>query len=243
MDQAESVAMDLGNRLESAVLDYAEEQLGPLRRNVEKASQTIPYIVSNLDAEVIETENPVEAKTSGILWKPDPNWGDDGSSDVPDYIAVQAYIQMFCSERGICFIPALIGGRGMSMFTVERDEDTMKLILEHCQRFWEGNVLKVIPPSDSDPSLDVVKRIQREPGVVVTISDELVQRWIEAKEAFSIAEDAKEAAQAVVIASLGSAEDGKCSLGEIKYHSQHKDSYVSKACDYRVLRLSKPKKK
>jgi hypothetical protein len=244
MDQPQSAAMDLGNRLEAAVLDYAEEQLGPLERNVEVMSPDLPFMGSNLDARVIETQNPVEAKTYGILWagKAD-QWGDDGSSEVPDYIAVQAYAQMFCAQKDVCFVPALIGGRGLSMFTILRDEETMGLIIERCQDFWLKNVMTNTPPDESAPSLDVVKRIQREPGEIVTLADELVEAWIEAKAQFSVAEKAKEEAQAKVLAALGSCEDGRCALGNVTYHSQNRAGFTVAATSFRVLRLSKPKKK
>lgn len=248
MAEFDSEAADAGTRFEAPVMDWAEEQLGPIERNIEIVSAKLPFLMVHLDGRLFDGLRPVEAKTSGLFYRliedgePGKFWGEPNTDQVPDYVAVQAYGQMYATDTEVCFIPAFLGGRGFNLFHVERREDVMTDIMERCQDFWENCVLKGIPPADSAPSLDVVKRIQREPGEIVALADELVERWKEAQDAAKIASQAEEAAKATVIAALGAAEDGKCSLGNVTYYLQNRASYVAKATSFRVLRLVKPKK-
>ncbi len=213
----ETPAMQLGNLMEGGILDYAELQLGPLKRNVYVKGpdfENIP-IASNLDAQIITDPDPVEAKAYGIFRR-DDRWGDEETDYVPNGVLIQCLTQIYCTERDKCHIAALLGGRGLQMFLVERNERMIKLILKAAIEFTECVRTKT-PPPDSVPHLEVLKRVRREPEKVVDVASKLVQAWLDAKEANKEAEGEKEEAQAKLIAALGDAEAGRCPLGLFRY--------------------------
>jgi predicted phage-related endonuclease len=140
-------------------------------------------------------------------------------------------------------VPALIGGRGFQMYHAPRNEEVIKHICDKATTFWEQHIVKQIPPADVAPSLELVKRIQRVPEKVVDVAPELVQAWLDAKEAVKVYDNAKEEAQAKLLAAIGDAEAGNAGyLGQVTYLNQTRGEYVSKASTFRVLRHKKVKK-
>jgi hypothetical protein len=199
-------------------------------------------IASNLDARVISTGNPVEAKTGGIIYPQPHQWGDDGSDHVPDHNIIQCQTQMFCCVKDICHNPSLVGGRGLMMYEIERNEKLIDLIRESVAEYIEKYVKTDTPPPDSVPHFDVLKRVRRVPKKVVEIKPELVRQYLDdaeaAKEAKKIADESK----ALVIAQLGDAEAGEAgALGSVTYFEQTRKEHIVKESTFRVLRYKKAK--
>lgn len=242
-------AMDLGNRLEPVILDWAAEQLGPLERNPEKLLRKCPIagvpVASFLDAEIIADRVPVEAKTSRVLSAiQDGEWGEDGTDELPFYVILQCQCQILCTGADMCHVPALIGGRGFQMYRVPRNEEVIKHVCEKSVNFWEQHVLTQTPPADIAPSLELVKRVRRVPNKIVDVDPQLVQDWIDAKDAAKAYDTAKEEAQAKLLAALGDAEAGTAvNMGVVNYMEQTRAEYVCKASTFRVLRFKKNGKK
>jgi len=239
----ENESMSLGNRLESAVLDYAEDELGPLKRNV-----FIPYLsngshlAANLDGVVASSLAPVEAKTSGIQrgFVPAEAWG-DGEDEVPEHVIIQCHVQLICTGNIVCYVPALLGGRGFVMYYVPRNEELVEIIHEKAAEFWDKFIATGTPPPDVSPSLEVVKRIRRQPKKIIDIPATLIQAWRDAKEAEKAATETTRAATAQLLAALGDAEQGNSSLGAITYMEQKRKAYLVKEGVFRVLRFKAKK--
>jgi len=253
-----------GNMFEDGILTYAEQQLGKLARNQFRKAEGLP-IGSNIDAIVVEPLNgeasagdPVDAKTAGLYGPLVEEWGEEGTDQVPDRILIQGHVHMLCTEADVCHIPTFLGGRGFKMFRINRDKEVIDLIKKSAIEFWDKHVLADVPPEDVLPNLELIKRIRREPESVVDVSDELVQKWLETKDALSIAKKADEEAKKAVLAALGTAEAGKCGLGMATYLSQSRSGIDSKKLkeeqpeiakkyttltSFRVLRFKKEKVK
>ncbi len=223
------MAMTMGIHLEVGVLDWAEDDLGPIRRNQYRANAAF-HLGSNIDAILLETGEPVEAKTAGLLGPLVAGWGDDRTDQVPDQVVVQAHVHILCLDNGAtvggCHVPALLGGRGFQMFHVWRSEDLCDVIAERAVEFWEGHVLKDIPPDDSLPTLDVAKRIRRTAGKVIPIDPALIVVMKAATEARKAAGATEERAKARVLATLGDAEagSGDAETGSVTNYSQTRRS-------------------
>jgi predicted phage-related endonuclease len=229
----------LGNRLEDSVLDYAQDVLGALRRNVPGIVKDTPIRV-NTDAIVVGTGNPVEAKTTRIVGFSAEEWGDEGTDRVPARVIVQAHAHMLALGAKLCHVPVLIGGRGFAMFEIPYSDKLAGIIIQRSCEFWNDHVVPGVPP-DSIPHLETVKLLKREPDKIVGVDPALVQAWLEAKEAARDAKKRGEEAEAALLNAMGDAEAALCGeLGAITYFTTSRKGYTVDPCTYRQLR-HKPK--
>lgn len=248
-EQPENDVLYTGRMLEDGVLNFAEDKLGRLQRNV-TCGDDKEILRANVDALIVESGQPVEAKTSSLFRYSSSDWGPDESDEVPDHIIIQTQVHMICTDQDICHVPALIGLRGLVMFHVSRQEKLVKTIQTEAERFWNENVMPGIPPADVIPNLEVVKWVIREPKKTIDVNPMLLQAWINAKELAKEADEMKEQTQAALLAALADAEQGNAgALGAITYFEQSrkvydfdKDITPYHLSTYRVLRHKKPKK-
>ncbi len=246
--------MRRGIILEPAILTYAEEELGPLERTVCRPAPDGLPITANCDALLIATGEPVEAKSSAV-----GGFGEGGTDDVPDYYIVQCQVQMFCTGTDLCYLVALLGGRGLKfeIYRIPRVNSIIERILEDCVHFWEKHVEGNVPPPDSMPTLEVIKYAIRVPNRVAECTDEDVQRFLDAKATAKEADKIKDAEQAQLLALMGDAEAiTSPSVGTFTYLEQDRRGFDAKGLklahpeiakefervtSYRVLRHKKPR--
>jgi len=119
-----------GTLLENAVLDAAEEELQrQLYRQYKQSHDTLP-LHATCDAIVLETLRPVEAKTTGIVGPVSRGWGDELTDQIPEYYAVQVHAQLLCTDADLAYLFALIAGRGIVRYEIERNPRIDELIAE-----------------------------------------------------------------------------------------------------------------
>lgn len=229
----------LGTRLESIILDEAEQSLGTIidRQRWVTAGQ----IGATLDGIATSDGCPVEAKTSGLLWKPDAEWGDSGD-DIPSAICLQVTAQMIVTSADMGHVAAIIGGRGFMLYEIPRSEP---LIAEMVRRVAEFMVsLRSETAYPIPPTLETLKRLRRQPKKVLPRSDAIEEardRYESAKSANKATETDKEASQAALLALLGDAEAAECAGGMLTYYEQT-NRYPAKLASetsFRVLRYKK----
>lgn len=242
--QAESPmnpAMKAGSKLESVVLDYAENELGKeLLRDVFNASD---IFCANHDAIVARADEGVEAKTSGITGPGfNDQWGEPGTDEVPEHVVVQCQHQMFVANLQLVWVPVLIGGRGFQMYRVDRNDELIGIMQEKLRRFWEDHVLAKVPPEGVLANIDVIRRVKRVPNKVAHIPGDVVDRWLNCKQAAKEAGDEKERAEALLLTYLGDAEAGDSTAGRVTFYSQKRAAYEVKESSFRVLRHVKQKR-
>ena len=180
-DEPENDAMRRGTFLEPAILNFGEFKLGPIERSGNKLEffKEELHLVDHPDGIVIATGEPVEAKSQGSYSK--EVWGDEGTDAVPDRVIFQTHVHMICTDQSYCHIPVLLPYRDFQMFGIARDAEVSDIIAEKCVTFWDNHVVKDIPPAEGVPTLDVMKRIRREPATSVSLPEDLVHAWLAAK--------------------------------------------------------------
>ncbi len=208
-------AMSLGNRLEAAVLDFAEQGdedyrgLGPLTRNVNLKAPNGAPIAANIDATVDETGNPVEAKTVGMRnYRMTEAWGEPLTDEIPDDVFVQCQTHLLCAERDTCYVAAFLAGRGMHRYEVQRDDELIEMMIEAARAFWECIQTRT-PPPDVETSPEIARRRPRVEGKVVEATPEQVaqlESWQRLQKESTAAEKAKKAALNDLIVSMGDAQ-------------------------------------
>lgn len=232
---AVSEAAEIGTMIEDSLLDWAAAQTGfRIRKNQARVHRSKVLACSH-DALGINVDGsfmPVgfEAKTTGILnrFSNSDEWGDEGTDQVPETVLVQCAHQMVVSGLREVWVPALIGGRGRVLFHVEHNEKLCGAVEKHMLDFWNKHVVPRVAPYGSTPSLEVVRRVRREPETVVEVPEGLVEKWLLWKDAKKTAEAEEESALAVLLAAMGSAEGGRCSLGLVTHKSGTRSSLDTK---------------
>jgi len=229
-EQEESKVMKRGNYLEPAILNFAQDILGNLTRNVFfEAPGSLP-MASNVDAIVDETDFPVEAKSVGLFVGEE--WGEEGSDVIPDRVIIQCHVHMICTESDFCHVPVYLSAREFVMFGVAKSVKIVEIICNEATSFWYNCVQADTPPTDVVPAEAVMKRIRREPETVVDIPPEcvpLVEQWQEKNAAYLLAGKEKDAAKAEAINLLGTSEAGDLPDGrQLTYLSQSRRMIDSK---------------
>lgn len=234
-------AMEAGNKLESVVLDYAEKELGrELLRDVFNASD---IFCANHDAIVARHPEGVEAKTSGITGPGfNDQWGEAGTDQIPEHVVVQCQHQMFVANLQLVWVPVLIGGRGFQIYKVDRNDELIGAMQDRLRQFWVDHVVAKVPPEGILASLDVIRRVKRVPDKVAQVPVNVMDRWLNCKQAAKESLDEKERAEALLLTYLGDAEAGDSLAGRVTYYAQKRAAYEVKESSYRVLRHIKPKR-
>jgi len=233
-------ATEAGNLLEPSILKWAATKLGPILDGDFLVHEN-GINACTLDGRLPNGE-PVEAKSHGIVGPADWDaWGKEGTDDIPDNYALQTQAQMFITGAERTWVPVLIGGRGFLMYLVERHDVIQEMIENVSLNFWNNHVLKRIPPDNSTPHLEVLKRRMREDGKVVKVDDTIASEYLRACKAASEADKRKEAAQESLLAALGNGDGASWSGGSFTYKKQTRRSYTVEECTFRVLRPSKSK--
>lgn len=213
-DAEPNEAMQTGNRLEGPLLSFAAERLGVrLRRNQYRVSAGPDGGVcsANFDALIIDRPEAVEAKYVG------PNsaaaWGDEWTDDVPEHVLVQCLHQCYVGQLNCVWVAAAIAGYSSlawRMYCVRRDEEIIAALIAREIKFWKDHVLRRVPP-ESFPSIDILKRLRREPQSTCelpSLAADKVAEYQTAKAAEKAAGEAAEAIKRELIAMLGTCEAG-----------------------------------
>lgn len=156
-------AAQIGNDLEDGVLHGAERHYGPIERNVRVYADGLDIpLAATLDARILATGEPVNAKTTGQTGPVYGHWGDADSDVIPDSYLVQSLLEQHCVSADVGHIYALIAGRGYVPFRVPYAAAIVDSFLDQARRFWIDHVEADVEPSvDEPPPLEVLKRRHR----------------------------------------------------------------------------------
>jgi len=220
-------AIQAGNLLEPAVLDFAEHELGKIKRNQFRVHATVPWASATLDAICLDRQNEgVEAKTTGNA----DNWGDEGTDQIPIYYLAQVQWQMFVTGFQVVHVPVLMPDFTLrfKMYTVERDQELIESIVSQCSAFWANNVAKRVPPPETVPAPRTLQRMKRVPNKVVPLDDEHVKSMQESKTQLDYWKKRYQEDKLKVLEDLGDAEVGKYSGGVINYFKRERKPHTVK---------------
>lgn len=248
-DEAKKPWLDAGNRLEPVILDYAESELGPLRRGVTVFDPNGAPIASMLDGQVIDGGRPVEAKTSGILGPVHGHWGDEGTDEVPDTYIVQAQVHLLCTVADVCPLFAMLPGRWIVWYDIEPIQKLHAMIRNVSTDFFERYVVARLDPRTDwadrlravhgveltgdpcEPHLEVTKRFRRIEGKRIKEEDVApFKEWEQARAARLEIEKREDALLAKCQAIAGDAEIVELpGVGEFTYKSQRGAPLINRA--------------
>lgn len=145
-----SQAMRLGSYMESAILRFAEAEMGFrarsntrtfVHRTVPLAATPDAFAIGRMPWEMAPERALIEVKMSGRpeLWR-----------EVPPYIEWQCRAQMAVTDRNAVYIVVLAAMRLLS-FPVYRDSAKETELLAAVQRFWTHNIVAGVRPAAAAP--------------------------------------------------------------------------------------------
>jgi putative phage-type endonuclease len=140
----ESEAMHFGTILEEVVAREFSERTGMKvrRRNSMTFDKKYPFMLANIDREIVGQRVGLECKTAGA-YRID-EWKDDG---LPDeyYVQVQHYSSVMQWEG--CWIACLIGGQRFIYKYVPRHDSFISQMIDDERYFWENYVIPEVAPA------------------------------------------------------------------------------------------------
>lgn len=157
-EKEDSEAMRQGRDLEEYVAQRFCEATGKKvrRRNAIFQSPENPFMLANLDRQIVGENAGLECKTTSILNKADFKRG-----EFPPNYYVQCMHYMAVTNFDKFYLAVLVLNRGFHVFEIERDEEEIKALIEAEKYFWEEHVLKKIPPvpDGSEKATEVLKKL------------------------------------------------------------------------------------
>ena len=231
-----SDAADWGDRLEPVICAWLGERLGKKVRRGQHRRSEDGLLRAQLDGLIVETNETVEVKTSGLLnpmWRADEaGWGADGTDVVPFGVLAQVQFAMMLANATVGHVAAFLGGgAGPRHYVIEPHPDLQAEIEKRARAFWTESVIPRVPPIEP-PHLETVRLVRREPGKVREIDEALLERYRDVSEQASLVKVAHDAVKAEVLAAIGDAEAGVAPTGTITYFADTRGR--------RQLRVRKP---
>lgn len=155
IDEKESEAMYWGTVLEDVVAKEFERRTGMKVRNnnFTLQSEEYPYLLANIDREIVGVDSGLECKTANAFLKGE--WDDD---KVPNNYYVQCQHYMAVTGKASWWIAVLIGGNNFVYKEIPRDEEVINAIIEVGREFWHLVETKTMPAVDgSDACSNAIK--------------------------------------------------------------------------------------
>lgn len=164
----ESEAMDVGKRLEPALLKrFAEVHNVTVNRQNTFRTHSNGVLSCTVDAFIPESREIVEAKTHGLLSGriSSDEWGDPGTDEVPDSVLVQVITQMgvVSDQTGepwtTAHVTTLMPNRGFVDYQVTFCDEVFQHIKQEAERFWHEHIQPQVPPADVFAGIDTLEKL------------------------------------------------------------------------------------
>lgn len=240
----------VGSALGPLLVAYAADQLGRevgaqevwYRHPEKPMSVTVDGLILNPPGVLIE------AKTVGLLGPPPAyaaEYGEDGTDAVPRALLVQVHHAFAVLEAQPdlpavreALAPVLIGGRGLHLYRIVRDDALVQDLRDLEAHWWQTYVVGDRCPPGEPPSLEILRHMERSPlGPPKPLDPVLVNEWLAAKEVAKQASTNEEHIRRAILTELGDGELGECPLGRVTYKAQQRGAYTVAAQTVRVLRF------
>jgi len=225
---------DAGNYFEAAVLDHADKMIGiPIAVRDETFISKGGILAANVDGMTTDGE-PVEVKTVRFNSPVFDEWGDEGTDEIPRYVMVQAQHQLHCCDADTAYVVGLFSNFDTRTYVVKRHPTMIDMIVSRGEAFWRDHVEKRVPPPET-ASVEVLKRIPREPGKVASVPIELVRAACAARDDVKAASQKLEAAKAALIEAMGDGEIAESDGFRVSLALQSRKEYTVKPSEFRAL--------
>ncbi len=133
-DLSDNPKVHWGEILEEVIAQEYTRQTG---RRVRRVNQTLyhpdyPWMLCHLDRIVVGGNGyALECKSTSIR----EGWGEEGTDQVPEPILVQCQHNLAVAGKQVMEVPVLINGSDWRLYSVPRDDEFIRLLVEREDRF------------------------------------------------------------------------------------------------------------
>ena len=235
----DNLQMKVGRGLEAFVAELWMEETGKRceRRNAILQHDDYDWMLANIDRWVVGENAGLEIKTGSSYVK--DQW--EGGKIPPEY-ELQCHHYMAVTGADRWYIACLIGNHDFVTRVIERDEDTIRYLIEVERIFWEHNVVeKNMPaPDGSEASAQALKMVypEAEEGTTVDLdflTDDL-DRLIEVKGMIKKLDDEKSQLEQKIEGFMGEAETAWIGMKKVTW----KNRAGRVTIDSKALQASEP---
>jgi putative phage-type endonuclease len=155
-----NLATEVGSYLEEFVAEKFEKETGKQVRNANQSflNSDYPWAIANVDRLIVGEDAGLEIKTTNAL-----NTQKFIDGDFPSQYYVQCVHYMAVLEKKRWYLAVLVGNKDFFVYTIERNEEEIKALMEAEKEFWEHVENDTPPPVDgSKASIDAVKAVYPE---------------------------------------------------------------------------------
>ena len=144
-----NLATEVGTYLEDFVAKKFAQETGKKVRNCNLSwfNDQYPWAIANIDREIVGEDAGLEIKTTTEL-----NLKKFKGGEFPAHYYVQCVHYMAVTGKKRWYLAVLIGNREFKWFTIERDEDEIKALMEAEKAFWEMVEKNTPPMADGSSS-------------------------------------------------------------------------------------------
>lgn len=161
-------AMWLGRILEEPVAKRIAEEnsIKIRRRNAMLQHPKYPWMIADIDYEMVGEKAGVEIKTTNAFTKIDFE-----NDEIPPYYYVQCMHYMAVTGYAYWYLFVYVVGRKPYKFIILRNESEIEALIQTEKHFWEHNVQKdIMPePDGSEASASIIKTLYPEPKEPVNL--------------------------------------------------------------------------
>lgn len=225
-------AMRQGNDFEAYVAERFTEETGIKLRRVNRILQhpDYPWMLANIDRDVVGGEGGFEAKTTNML-----NGHDFEGGEVPLNYMWQCQHYMAVTGAPYWYLAILVLGKSFHVFRVDRDETLIVQLIEAEREFWNEHVLKGIPPlptgTDADEdALDALYPVSDDTDESIDLSNvgDVLNLLELLKADKSVLERRIKEAEETVKLALGSCEKGNTERWRVSWKNSSRTSVDTK---------------
>lgn len=225
-------AMRQGHDFEQYVASRFEEATGKKvkRNNFMWRSEEHPFMIADIDREVIGENAALECKTTSAYNKHDFENGEipmNYYAQCMHYMAVMGYDRMY--------LAVLVLGKAFYHFVIERNEEEIAALIEQEEAFWKMVQERTPPAPDGSDATDAAIRARYPADGVVDVPAELTDKSLamlhtieELDSQIKELTTAKNAAQAVVEEEMGACAYGSVGEFSVSWKAQSRTAIDSK---------------
>lgn len=164
VDPGKQKVFTRGQRMEPYVIDLLSEETGLeiIHRGNRYIHRDYGFIAAEIDAEAASGEN-IEIKTVSPFKAKE--WGEVQTDAIPVHYTAQAMHGLMVTNKQVCVFGVLIGGDDFRIYRVERDEETIRAILEKEVAFWDR--VKNLNPPEATTVSDITLMFDKDTGTSI----------------------------------------------------------------------------
>jgi putative phage-type endonuclease len=230
-DQPDNEAMRQGRDLEDYVARRFSEKEGKKVHRCGWMLQhpTYDWALANVDRLVAGEDAGLECKTTSVLTRTKYDRG-----DIPAQYYAQCMHYMAVTGKPVWYLAVLVLNKALYTFRIERDEGEIERLLVAEKEFWEGNVLKQIPPEPdgSERAGKVIGQLYpdstSDEPVALFGEAENLDNYVKLGDQIKALQQAQDRIKQRLQLQLGDSSEGRADHFEVRWRQQSRESIDSK---------------